>query len=330
MRFHKTNLSLEQYKSGLNAGDRLILSKAITLCESQLPEDELLASLLIEETLGQSEHSFRIGITGIPGVGKSTFIEAFGLYLIQQGHKVAVLSVDPTSSLNHGSILGDKTRMNELSLNRNAYIRPSPAGKQLGGIAEKTRENILLCEAAGFNVILIETVGVGQSETAVKHLSDFMILLMISGAGDELQGIKRGLMELADMVLINKSDGNNLKASKQTKTLIKQALHYFPANTNQWEIPVETISSIDQTGIDNVWKLIERYQKITKANHYFESNRNKQNLKWFKEGLSNQILRLFLKDPTLQAQKAEIESAIVRETLSVKSGIQQLMQSFKK
>ena len=206
MRFHKTNLSLEQYKSGLNAGDRLILSKAITLCESQLPEDELLASLLIEETLGQSEHSFRIGITGIPGVGKSTFIEAFGLYLIQQGHKVAVLSVDPTSSLNHGSILGDKTRMNELSLNRNAYIRPSPAGKQLGGIAEKTRENILLCEAAGFNVILIETVGVGQSETAVKHLSDFMILLMISGAGDELQGIKRGLMELADMVLINKSD----------------------------------------------------------------------------------------------------------------------------
>ena len=330
MRFHKTNLSLEQYKSGLNAGDRLILSKAITLCESQLPEDELLASLLIEETLGQSEHSFRIGITGIPGVGKSTFIEAFGLYLIQQGHKVAVLSVDPTSSLNHGSILGDKTRMNELSLNRNAYIRPSPAGKQLGGIAEKTRENILLCEAAGFNVILIETVGVGQSETAVKHLSDFMILLMISGAGDELQGIKRGLMELADMVLINKSDGNNLKASKQTKTLIKQALHYFPANTNQWEIPVETISSIDQTGIDNVWKLIERYQKITKANHYFESNRNKQNLKWFKEGLSNQILRLFLKDPTLQAQKAEIESAIVQETLSVKSGIQQLMQSFKK
>ena len=330
MRFHKTNLSLEQYKSGLNAGDRLILSKAITLCESQLPEDELLASLLIEETLGQSEHSFRIGITGIPGVGKSTFIEAFGLYLIQQGHKVAVLSVDPTSSLNHGSILGDKTRMNELSLNRNAYIRPSPAGKQLWGIAEKTRENILLCEAAGFNVILIETVGVGQSETAVKHLSDFMILLMISGAGDELQGIKRGLMELADMVLINKSDGNNLKASKQTKTLIKQALHYFPANTNQWEIPVETISSIDQTGIDNVWKLIERYQKITKANHYFESNRNKQNLKWFQEGLSNQILRLFLKDPTLQAQKAEIESAIVQETLSVKSGIQQLMQSFKK
>ena len=330
MRFHKTNLSLEQYKSGLNAGDRLILSKAITLCESQLPEDELLASLLIEETLGQSEHSFRIGITGIPGVGKSTFIEAFGLYLIQQGHKLAVLSVDPTSSLNHGSILGDKTRMNELSLNRNAYIRPSPAGKQLGGIAEKTRENILLCEAAGFNVILIETVGVGQSETAVKHLSDFMILLMISGAGDELQGIKRGLMELADMVLINKSDGNNLKASKQTKTLIKQALHYFPANTNQWEIPVETISSIDQTGIDNVWKLIERYQKITKTNHYFESNRNKQNLKWFQEGLSNQILRLFLKDPTLQAQKAEIESAIVQETLSVKSGIQQLMQSFKK
>ena len=330
MRFHKTNLSLEQYKSGLNAGDRLILSKAITLCESQLPEDELLASLLIEETLGQSEHSFRIGITGIPGVGKSTFIEAFGLYLIQQGHKVAVLSVDPTSSLNHGSILGYKTRMNELSLNRNAYIRPSPAGKQLGGIAEKTRENILLCEAAGFNVILIETVGVGQSETAVKHLSDFMILLMISGAGDELQGIKRGLMELADMVLINKSDGNNFKASKQTKTLIKQALHYFPANTNQWEIPVETISSIDQTGIDNVWKLIERYQKITKANNYFESNRNKQNLKWFQEGLSNQILRLFLKDPTLQAQKAEIESAIVQETLSVKSGIQQLMQSFKK
>ena len=210
MSLTKRNLTLDQLKSGVLSGDRLVLSQAITLCESQLPEDQRSATQLIDSILSHTGTSLRIGVTGIPGVGKSTFIEAFGLFLIEKGHRIAVLSIDPTSTLNQGSILGDKTRMNELSQNRNAYIRPSPTSGHLGGISEKTRENMLLCEAAGFDVILIETVGVGQSEVAVKDLSDFLLLLMIAGAGDELQGIKRGLMELADMILVNKSDGDVL------------------------------------------------------------------------------------------------------------------------
>ena len=232
MSLAKKNLTLDQLKSGIITGDRLILSQAITLCESQLPEDQRSATQLIDSILSHTGTSLRIGVTGIPGVGKSTFIEAFGLFLIKKGHKIAVLSIDPTSTLNQGSILGDKTRMNELSQNRNAYIRPSPTRGHLGGISEKTRENMLLCEAAGFDVILIETVGVGQSEVAVKDLSDFLLLLMISGAGDELQGIKRGLMELADMILVNKSDGENIEESLRTKMVFEQALHYFPTNIN--------------------------------------------------------------------------------------------------
>ena len=270
--------------------------------------------------------SLRIGVTGIPGVGKSTFIEAFGLFLIKKGHKIAVLTIDPTSTLNQGSILGDKTRMNELSQNRNAYIRPSPTRGHLGGISEKTRENMLLCEAAGFDVILIETVGVGQSEVAVKDLSDFLLLLMISGAGDELQGIKRGLMELADMILVNKSDGENIEESLRTKIVFEQALHYFPQNINHWKVPVETISSHQPTNLEQVWNHIDEYITLTKTNDYFYTNRKHQNLRWFREGLSNRLLKHVFQDPRLSGKKREIEQAIKKGKQSVKSGIEALLK----
>ncbi len=326
MSLTKRNLTLDQLKSGVLSGDRLVLSQAITLCESQLPEDQRSATQLIDSILSHTGTSLRIGVTGIPGVGKSTFIEAFGLFLIEKGHRIAVLSIDPTSSLNQGSILGDKTRMNELSQNRNAYIRPSPTSGHLGGISEKTRENMLLCEAAGFDVILIETVGVGQSETAVKDLSDFLLLLMIAGAGDELQGIKRGLMELADMILVNKSDGENIEESLRTKIIFEQALHYFPQNINHWTVPIETISSRQPKNLDQVWKYIDQYISITKANDYFYANRKNQNLQWFREGLSNQLLKHVFQDSKLSSKKKEIEEAILQGNQSVKSGIDTLLK----
>lgn len=326
MSLAKKNLTLDQLKSGIITGDRLILSQAITLCESQLPEDQRSATQLIDSILSHTGTSLRIGITGIPGVGKSTFIEAFGLFLISKGYKIAVLSIDPTSTLNQGSILGDKTRMNELSQNRNAYIRPSPTSGHLGGISEKTRENMLLCEAAGFDIILIETVGVGQSEVAVKDLSDFLLLLMISGAGDELQGIKRGLMELADMILVNKSDGENIEESNRTKMVFEQALHYFPTNINNWKVPVETISSQQPTNLDQVWKYINEYITLTKTNDYFYTNRKHQNLQWFREGLSNQLLQYVFQNPKLSNKKKEIEQAIQEGKKSVKSGLEALLK----
>jgi|TARA_B110000037_G_scaffold111703_1_gene128853 LAO/AO transport system kinase len=326
MSLTKRNLTLDQLKSGVLSGDRLVLSQAITLCESQLPEDQRSATQLIDSILSHTGTSLRIGVTGIPGVGKSTFIEAFGLFLIEKGHRIAVLSIDPTSTLNQGSILGDKTRMNELSQNRNAYIRPSPTSGHLGGISEKTRENMLLCEAAGFDVILIETVGVGQSEVAVKDLSDFLLLLMIAGAGDELQGIKRGLMELADMILVNKSDGENIEESLRTKIIFEQALHYFPQNINHWTVPIETISSRQPKNLDQVWKYIDQYISITKANDYFYANRKNQNLQWFREGLSNQLLKHVFQDSKLSSKKKEIEEAILQGNQSVKSGIDTLLK----
>jgi len=326
MSLAKKNLTLDELKSGIITGNRLILSQAITLCESQLPKDRRSATQLIDSILSHTGTSLRIGVTGMPGVGKSTFIEAFGLFLIKKGHKIAVLTIDPTSTLNQGSILGDKTRMNELSQNRNAYIRPSPTRGHLGGISEKTRENMLLCEAAGFDVILIETVGVGQSEVAVKDLSDFLLLLMISGAGDELQGIKRGLMELADMILINKSDGENIEESLRTKIVFEQALHYFPQNINHWKVPVETISSQQPTNLEQVWNCIDEYITLTKTNDYFYTNRKHQNLRWFREGLSNQLLKHMFQDPRLSGKKREIEQAIKKGKQSVKSGIEALLK----
>lgn len=302
-RFKKKRYTLEEYLNGIFSGDRVILSQAITLIESQNPEDQELASKILKECLKKEYSSFRIGITGIPGVGKSTFIESFGLEMIQQGHKVAILAIDPTSERTGGSILGDKTRMENLSRDANAYIRPSPSGKTPGGVARRTRETIILCEAAGFDRIIVETVGVGQSEVLVHSMVDFFMLLILPGSGDELQGIKRGIMEMADGIIITKSDGDNLKKAKIAKADVERALHYFPISHKGWNPPVILTSSITKLGFNEVFKMLENYEHIMKKtinpeNHlnYFESRRNDQSLYWFEQSLIDNLKDILLKN----------------------------------
>ncbi|MDB9910333.1 methylmalonyl Co-A mutase-associated GTPase MeaB [Flavobacteriales bacterium] len=270
-------------------GNRTALGQGITLLESTLPEHEQKAQELLKLCLPHSQKSIRVGVTGIPGVGKSTFIEAFGKLLTGKGKKIAVLAIDPTSERTHGSILGDKSRMHELAADENAFIRPSPSSGVLGGVAYKTRESIILCEAAGFDIILIETVGVGQSETTVSNLADFFLLLMLAGAGDELQGIKRGIMELADALIITKSDGDNSIKAKNAAMEYKRALHLFPAKENSWIPQVSTCSALNKTGLDTIWELIEKYNNQMQANSYFMGNRKKQNNYWFHHIIKHEL-----------------------------------------
>ena len=270
-------------------GNRTALGQGITLLESTLPEHEHKAQELLKLCIPHSQKSIRVGVTGVPGVGKSTFIEAFGKLLTGKGKKIAVLAIDPTSERTHGSILGDKSRMHELAADENAFIRPSPSSGILGGVANKTRESIILCEAAGFDIILIETVGVGQSETTVSNLADFFLLLMLAGAGDELQGIKRGIMELADALIITKSDGDNSIKAKNAAMEYKRALHLFPAKENSWIPQVSTCSALNKTGLDTIWELIEKYNNQMQANSYFMSNRNKQNNYWLHHIIKHEL-----------------------------------------
>ena len=273
----------------IKAGDTIALSKVITLCESTLESEQNIAQNIISNLSGKSKESIRIGITGIPGVGKSTFINSFGKMLTNLGKKVAVLAIDPTSEKTHGSILGDKSRMNELASDKNAFIRPSPSGRTLGGVATKTRENILLCEAAGFEVILIETVGVGQNETAVSNLVDFFLLLMLSGAGDELQGIKRGIMEMADVILINKADRDNVQKAKNAMLQYKSALHLFPVNTNGWKAEVNICSGLEKIGLEEIWRTIEKHNSQMKENSFFTKNREEQNIYWLHSQIKEEL-----------------------------------------
>ena len=261
-------------------GNRTALGQGITLLESTLPEHEKQAQELLTKCLPHSGKSIRVGITGVPGVGKSTFIEVFGKLLTSQGKKVAVLAIDPTSEQTQGSILGDKSRMHELSTNENAFIRPSPSSGTLGGVTNKTRESVILCEAGGYDVILVETVGVGQSETTVSNLADFFLLLMLAGAGDELQGIKRGIMELADGLIINKADGDNIINAKNAALAYKRALHLFPTMENGWTPKVSVCSAIKNTGIDKVWDTITTYDSQMSASGWKNVNREKQNIYW--------------------------------------------------
>ena len=261
-------------------GSRTSLAKGITLVESTLPEDEKKADVLIRKCLPHSGESIRVGVTGIPGVGKSTFIESFGSLLTKKGKKVAVLSIDPSSEKSRGSILGDKSRMNNLSANKNAFVRPSPSGGILGGVTNKTKECIILCEAAGYNVVLIETVGVGQSETQVSNLVDFFLLMMISGAGDELQGIKRGIMEMADAIIINKADGDNIKDAKITALAYERSLHLFPIMKNNWVPKVSICSAIEKKGINKVWEIIKSHNLKISSSGWKKKNRNMQNIYW--------------------------------------------------
>ena len=280
----------EDLRLGILKGDRVLLSRAITLIESQLPEHRAAADRLLESLINRPEKkSIRIGITGTPGVGKSTFIEVFGSELTRLGRKVAVLPVDPSSIKSKGSILGDKTRMDKLSNDPNAYIRPSPTGKTLGGVTRKTRETILLCEAAGFDAIIVETVGVGQSETTVRQMVDFFLLLLLPGSGDELQGIKRGIMEMADAIAVNKADGDNLQKSQLAARQYQHALHLMPPAESRWEVPVLTCSAMEEKGISDIWGKIVDYQNLTEENGFFHKNRARQTLQWFDQNI-NQLL----------------------------------------
>jgi LAO/AO transport system kinase len=301
-------LSADDYLLGIQKGDVAVLGQAITLVESALTKHRSIAETLIEKCLPLSGKSIRIGITGVPGVGKSTFIEAWGNYLTLLGHKVAVLAVDPSSQTSKGSILGDKTRMNDLAINPKAFIRPSPSAGSLGGVAQKTRESIILCEAAGFDVILIETVGVGQSETAVHSMTDFFLLLMLSGAGDELQGIKRGIMEMADHLTITKADGDNLKKAKLAAAEYKNALHLFPAQESGYTPQVSICSALEKTGLDSIWSTIESYKNTTVLNGYFDKKRQLQTEFWMNESIKEQLLSNFYQNNTVSAYLNSIKA----------------------
>ncbi|MCB0446048.1 MAG: methylmalonyl Co-A mutase-associated GTPase MeaB, partial [Gelidibacter sp.] len=287
----------------------------ITIIESTAQKHQQQAKEIIEKCLPHANRSIRIGITGVPGVGKSTFIESFGKLLISEGKKVAVLTVDPSSSISKGSILGDKTRMEDLVKNPNAFIRPSASGTSLGGVARKTRETIILCEAAGFDTIIIETVGVGQSETAVHSMVDFFLLLKLAGAGDELQGIKRGIMEMADAIVINKADGENLKAAKLAKVEFNRALHLYPAKESGWQPKVLLASALKNEGIPDVWKLITDYIMQSKTNHFFDHKRKEQNKFWLLQTIDDRLKSDFYNQAVIKKElKVQLEKIENGET----------------
>ncbi|WP_458627312.1 methylmalonyl Co-A mutase-associated GTPase MeaB [Winogradskyella sp. PC D3.3] len=301
----KKTISVNDLVSGIISGNITALSRAITLIESTNPSHSKKANDIITKCLPYANKSIRIGITGVPGVGKSTFIEAFGIHLTSLEKKVAVLAVDPSSSLSQGSILGDKTRMEDLVKNENAFIRPSPSGNSLGGVARKTRETIILCEAAGFDTIIIETVGVGQSETAVHGMVDFFLLLKLAGAGDELQGIKRGIIEMADAIVINKADGDNLKAAKMAKVEFNRALHLYPAKASEWSPKVSLCSALKREGISEIWNMIETYIETTSKNQYFQNNRNNQNKFWLLQTIEDRLKSNFYNATKIKTELPE-------------------------
>ncbi len=323
--FRRTpNIHLQDLINGLLQGNRVFLSRAITLVESKRADDRKKSADLIDNILSKDQKSLRIGVTGVPGVGKSTFIEALGKKLTNMGKQVAVLSIDPSSNRTRGSILGDKTRMEELSKDPDAFIRPSASGTSLGGVASSTRETILLCEAAGFDVIIIETVGVGQSETVVKDMVDYFLLLMLAGGGDELQGIKRGIMEMADHILINKADKDNLKAAKLAQKDYKNAVHLFPPNEADWAVPVGLCSALEKRGIDEAWEEIERYQQHSSSNGWFEENRQRQVIKWFHERIHARLEDSFYSKPSIKEEIKKREELISSRKISVRKAVDEL------
>lgn len=325
----RKRLQPSQYIQGVLAGDRVLLSRSITVIESNLASDKLLAKEIIQAVLPNSGNSIRIGITGVPGVGKSTFIESFGKHLISLGHKVAILSIDPSSQRSKGSILGDKTRMEELANNPDAYIRPSASGDTLGGVANKTGETMLLCEAAGYDVILIETVGVGQSETAVHGMTDFFLLLMLAGAGDELQGIKKGIMEMADMLVINKADGDNVKKSQMAKRQYENALHIFPPSDSGWTPVVSTASALKNTGVAEVWEQVEEFKDLVVKNGYFDQNRKKQQIQWMYNNIHEELMQLFYDSKEVKHDLKLIEEEVVNARISPVEAAEKIITVFK-
>jgi len=308
--------SKEEYIEGIKLGDRATLSRAITLIESSRSDYLSLGQEIVESLLPYSGNSVRLGITGVPGVGKSTFIDAIGKMLVSRGLSIAVLTVDPSSSRSGGSILGDKTRMEFLSSHPSAYIRPSPTSGTLGGVARKTREAMLLCEAAGFDIVCIETVGVGQSETVVKSMVDFFLLLMLAGAGDELQGIKRGIMEMADLIAINKADGENKQAAKRAVLEYKNALSLFPPHETGWKTPVLTCSAEYSLGISELWEKVEEFISHSRETGWFGENRRSQTKYWLHESIAHQLKQQFYSNPAIKKELSEIENKVTSQQIS--------------
>lgn len=309
-------ISVEFLLQGILKGDQAILSRSITLIESNNINHQEKSGELIERCLPYASQSLRIGITGVPGVGKSTFIEAFGNNLANKGKKVAVLAVDPSSSISKGSILGDKTRMESLVGHQNAFIRPSPSGDSLGGVARKTRESIILCEAAGFDIILIETVGVGQSETTVHSMTDFFLLLKLAGAGDELQGIKRGIIEMADAIVINKADGENEKPAQKARAEFKRALKMYPIKKSGWEPQILLTSALHATGIEQVWEMIVKFEVLVKENEQFYLKRQHQNRHWLLQSINEHLKSRFYQNQAVRQALEEQLDAVEQSKTS--------------
>ncbi len=312
----RQQLTADEFLSEILKGNRTVLSQAVTLVESSLPEHQDLAQQVIEKCLPYAGKAVRLGITGVPGAGKSTFIEALGMHLMRKNHKLAVLAIDPSSERSKGSILGDKTRMEELSVASNAFIRPSPSAGSLGGVARKTRESIVLCEAAGFDTIFVETVGVGQSETAVHSMVDFFLLIQLAGTGDELQGIKRGIMEMADGIAINKCDGNNKDKAGLARVQFQNALHLFPAPESGWSPKVVTCSAIENSGIADVWDMITEFVDFTKSNQYFDHKRTSQAKYWMYESINDHLKSNFYQNKEIKELLLKAENDVLTDKKS--------------
>ena len=310
-RKRKPQLTPAEYVEGIRKGNRAVLGQAVTLVESRNAEHQIIAQEVIEKCLPYTGNSRRIGITGVPGAGKSTSIDSFGMHVIKQGHKLAVLAIDPSSERSKGSILGDKTRMERLAIEPDVFIRPSPSAGSLGGVARKTRETIILCEAAGFDKIFVETVGVGQSETACHSMVDFFLLIQIAGTGDELQGIKRGIMEIADAIVINKCDGDNVERSQMAATNYRNALHFFPMPPSGWLPKVMCYSGFYGTGVKEIWDMVYQYVDFVKHNGYFQYRRQEQAKYWMYETINEHLRRSFYNNEEIQQLLPQAEQAVL-------------------
>lgn len=324
----RAKLGVDDYVEGVLHGERATLARAITLIESTNEEHEVLGQEVLARLLPHTGGAARIGISGVPGVGKSTFIEAFGTYLTGRGHQVAVLAIDPSSTLTGGSILGDKTRMQRLSVDPNAYVRPSPSAGSLGGVARRTREASLLCEAAGFDVILIETVGVGQSEITVAGMVDFFLVLMLAGAGDELQGIKKGILEIADLIAINKADGPNADRARRAAREYQQALHYVKPSTPSWQTPVATCSALERAGLDYIWSKIEEHREKLGATGELEEKRRQQRLHWMRAMVDEGLQSALRQRPGMKEKIARLEAEVLAARTTPAQAARQLLSAF--
>jgi LAO/AO transport system kinase len=323
----RTVIDLDRLTSGIRSGERSVLARAITLIESKRPDHQHQARQLVQDLLPETGKAMRVGITGAPGVGKSTTIDALGTFLTENGHQVAVLAVDPSSARTGGSILGDKTRMARLATDPKAFIRPSPSAGTLGGVAAKSRETMLLCEAAGFDVILVETVGIGQSETAVADMTDFFLALMLPGAGDELQGIKKGLVELADMIAVNKADGDNLKRATAAAAEYRSALHILTPRVAEWQPPVVTYSALTGHGIKEIWDSIVAHRRKLTATGAFAARRREQQVKWMWAMLDERVRGRLASDPKLKAKLPQIERAVAEGRLSPALAVDEIVET---